>query len=177
MRANASTLTYSNKKTFLSSTAKIKIYSFNFPFLSFFSFFFLDKRKLKEQNLGLAEEFGGKNFALLFQVLDDLNAHGISGADDGFADGRQGHVLAIRVGLLDLGDLVNVLQRQSAHRNVSRPAAAGLDPGGLLQVPGDGRRLDGELEGVILEGRDGHRHGSVWLVLLRPSVEVLAEGH
>lgn len=47
----------------------------------------------------------------------------------------------------------------------------------LLEVPRDRRRPDGELEGVVLEGRDDDGHGGVGLVLLGPGVEILAEGH
>ena len=56
-------------------------------------------------------------------------------------------------------------------------AAPRLDPGGFLQVPSDRRRLDGELEGVVLKSRDGDGHGCVRLVLLSSGIEILAEGH
>lgn len=111
------------------------------------------------------------------QFLDNLNPHSVGGPNDGLANRLQGHVLAIGVGLLDLGDLVDVLKRDGGGHLVARPATAGLDPSGLLEVPCYGGGLDCELEGVVLEGCDGHGHGRVGLVLLGSCVEVLAERH
>ena len=60
---------------------------------------------------------------------------------------------------------------------MARAGAAGLYAGGFLEVPADRGGLDGELKGVVLEGRDGDGHRCVGLVLLGASVEVFAEGH
>ena len=113
----------------------------------------------------------------LIQVLHHLNPHGTSSPNNGLTNTLQGHVLTIGIGLLNLGNLVNMSDGQSGGDQVARPAASGLDTRCLLQVPGDGWRLDSELKGVVFEGGDSDRHGGVGLVLLGSGVEVLAEGH
>lgn len=86
-------------------------------------------------------------------------------------------MLARGVGLLDLGDLVDMSDGDGRGDYVAGAAAAGFDAGGLLEEPGDGGRLDNELEGIVLVGGDGDGHGCVGLVLLGARIEVLAEGH
>lgn len=114
---------------------------------------------------------------LLIQLLHNLNPHGIGGPNDGLANGLQGHVLAIRVRLFHLGNLVDMLESYGRGDLVARSAAAGLDPGCLLDVPGDRGGLHDELEGVVLKSGDGNGHGCVGLVLLCAGIKVLAEGH
>lgn len=111
------------------------------------------------------------------QLLHNLNPHRIGGPNDGLTNGLQGHVLAIRVRLFNLGNLVDMLKSYGGGHLVARSAATGLDPGGLLDVPGDRGGLHDELEGIVLEGGDGNGHGCVGLVLLRTGIKVLAEGH
>lgn len=127
------------------------------------------------------EEQGQKNprtlGIALIQFLNNLNSHAIRSADNGLTNGLQRHVLAIRIGLLDFSDLVNVLEGERGGDHVAWAAAPGVDPGGFLQVPSDRRRLDGELEGVVLESRNGDGHGCVGLVLLGPGIEIFAERH
>ncbi|KAJ4837922.1 hypothetical protein Tsubulata_022512 [Turnera subulata] len=72
---------------------------------------------------------------------------------------------------------MDMLQGHRRRLHVPRPGAAELDPGGFLEVPRHGRRLDDELEGVVLERRYRDAHGRLRLVLLGAGVEVLAEGH
>lgn len=113
----------------------------------------------------------------LIQVLYHFNPHSISSPDDGLANTLKGHVLTIRIRLLNLGNLVNMFDGQRGGDHVTWTAATRLDAGSLLQVPRNGGRLHNELEGVVFEGSYGDGHGGVGLVLLGSSVEVLAEGH
>ncbi len=107
----------------------------------------------------------------------DLDAHGLRCPHDGFADRLQRHVLAIRIRLLDLGDLVNVLGRHGARDLVARVPTPGLQARCFLQKVGCGRGFHHEIEGVVLVGRHHDRHGHVRFDMLRPRVEVLAERH
>ena len=54
-----------------------------------------------------------------------------------------------------------------------RPPTLGLYPHHLLQVPHHRRRLHRELERVVLERRDRHRHRRFRFVLLRPAIGAL----
>lgn len=116
-------------------------------------------------------------FNEISKIFDNLNPHSISSTNNGLANGFKRHELAKRVRLLHLGNLEDMADRDRGGDNVAGAAAAGFDPGGLLDEPGHRRRLHGELKGVVLEGGDGHGHWSLRLVLLRSGVEILAESH
>lgn len=86
-------------------------------------------------------------------------------------------MLARDVGLLDLGDLVDVAEGEGGRNYVTGTLATKLETGSLLEEPGNWGRFDDELEGVVLVGGNGDGHGGVGLVLLGARVEVFAEGH
>lgn len=82
--------------------------------------------------------------------------------------------------MLDLGDFVNVLQRDGAADLVARvhgPAQAalpGLDVGGVQQEIGGGRGADVEVEGSVRADGDARRDGDAGVDVGCAGIEFLA---
>uniref|UniRef100_A0A7C8Z187 Uncharacterized protein n=1 Tax=Opuntia streptacantha TaxID=393608 RepID=A0A7C8Z187_OPUST len=113
----------------------------------------------------------------LIKVLNNLNPHRISSSDNGLTNTLNGNMLITRILLLDLGNLINMLERNRRRNSVSWAGASTLNTSGILEVPRHSRRLNDEFEGVVFVSSNGDRHWSVWLVLLGSSIEVFTEGH
>lgn len=81
------------------------------------------------------------------------------------------------IGLLDFGNLVDVLETDGAHDVVARSAGALLDAGSLLEEVGGGRCFRVEGEGSVRLDEDLSGNGDTGLDVRSASVELLAKVH
>ena len=86
-------------------------------------------------------------------------------------------MLEVRVGLLDFGNLVDVLEAYGAHDVVAGSAGALLDAGSLLEKVSSGRSFCNEGEGAVRLDKNLSGNGDARFDVSSASVEFLAKIH
>lgn len=106
-----------------------------------------------------------------------LNSNRPRCSNDTLRDGFQTKRLEVGVGLLNFGNLVDVLEADGAHDVVARSAGALLYSGGLLEEIGSGRRFGGEGEGAVWLDEDLGGNGDAGLDVGSAGIELFAKVH